>query len=140
MTRYRIHKGPSQNFLRKQDRLSGISVMRLKGSPRDLYLTLKMKSVPLAVQGFHRVRRNFHGGLDAVITLTISNTLSPEGSYWIRSNHDLIIAGLLDKWRISSRIMVIRRLNVLIRIWHLIVVVGLSPILIYWYFWKWLKS
>jgi len=140
MTRYRIHKARSQKFHGKVDLSSMRSVMRLRRSPKELYLELTTKSVPNGIQGFHRVRRNIHGGIDAVITLSISNTISPEGSYWIRSYHDWILLAIVDYYRRNRGIIRMRRLNGWILIWRLITLLVLSPILIYWYFWQWLKS
>ena len=140
MTRYRIHKARSHFFPRKVDRLSGISLMRLRRSSKELYLEITTKSVPTAIQGFHRVRRGLHGGLEASITLTISNTISPEGLYLIGNTHDLILIGIVDYYRRSRRIIRINRLSVWFRIWRSIILLVLSPILIYWYFWEWLKS
>lgn len=140
MTRYRIHKARSHFFPRKVDRLSGISLMRLRRSSKELYLEVTTKSVPAAVQGFHRVRRGLHGGLEAGITLSISNTISPEGLYLIGNTHDLILLALRDYYRRNRRIIRIARLNVWFRIWRLIILLVLSPILIWWYFWEWLKS
>lgn len=114
--------------------------MRLRRSSKELYLEVTTKSVPAAVQGFHRVRRGLHGGLEAGITLSISNTISPEGLYLIGNTHDLILLALRDYYRRNRRIIRIARLNVWFRIWRLIILLVLSPILIYWYFWEWLKS
>jgi hypothetical protein len=114
--------------------------MRLRRSSKELYLEITTKSVPTAIQGFHRVRRGLHGGLEASITLTISNTISPEGLYLIGNTHDLILIGIVDYYRRSRRIIRINRLSVWFRIWRSIILLVLSPILIYWYFWEWLKS
>ena len=140
MTRYRIHKARSQKFLRKVDPSSIGSVMRLRRSPKELYLELTTKSVPTAIQGFHRVRRNIHGGIDAVITLTISNTVTPEGTYWIRSTHDWILLAIIDYYTRNRRIIRISRINGLFLIWRLLILLVLSPFLIYYHFWQWLKS
>lgn len=140
MTRYRIHKARSQNFLRKVDRLSGISLMRLRRSSKELYLEVTTKSVPTAIQGFHRVRRGLHGGLEATITLSLRDTISPEGIYLIGSTHDLILLAIRDYYRRNRRIIRNRRLSVLFRIWRGLILLALSPILIYYHFWVWLKS
>lgn len=140
MTRYRIHKARSHFFLRRVDRLSGISLMRLRRSSKELYLEITTKSVPTAIQGFHRVRRGLHGGLEAGINLSLRDTISPEGLYLIGSTHDLILLAIREYYRRNRRIIWMARLNVWFRIWRLITLLVLSPLLIYYHFWLWLKS
>jgi len=136
MTRYRIHKARTHFFPRRVDRLSGISLMRLRRSSKQLYLEITSKSVPTAVQGFHRVRRGLHGGLEATITLSLRNTISPEGLYIIGNTHDLLLLSIVDYWKRSRRITQMARLSVWLRIWRWTTLLVLSPILIYYYLWR----
>ena len=136
MTRYRIHKARTHFFPRRVDRLSGISLMRLRRSSKQLYLEITSKSVPTAVQGFHRVRRGLHGGLEATITLSLRNTISPEGLYIIGNTHDLLLLSIVDYWKRSRRITRMARLSVWLRIWRWTTLLVLSPILIYYYLWR----
>lgn len=140
MTRYRIHKARSRFFLRKADRLSGISLMCLRYLPQQLHLVITSKSVPTAMEGFHRVRRGLPGRLEAGITLTIGNTPSLVGLYLIGNCHDVRLLQIMDYYRRSRRIIGINRISVWFRIWRSIILVVLRPILIWWYFWEWLKS
>ncbi len=69
--------------------------MCLRYLPQQLHLVITSKSVPTAMEGFHRVRRGLPGRLEAGITLSIGNTPSPEGLYLIGNCHDV---RLLQIW------------------------------------------
>jgi hypothetical protein len=78
------------------------------------------------------VRRGLRGGIEIVFQLVIGNTLGPVAVYWISSIHDTLLELIIDYWR--------SRFNYWWSPIDWLIIIGLSPVWMYWIFWKWLNS